>query len=115
MEKVLSASKAGFPCMRNVWYTVNGYQGVSDERTQRIFDVGTCLEPQIKSKLLCARIFTLNSFLLNLKPFGCRLLISVKVIGLNILSAFIQKKHLSSIKMLSLTFFIILIYCKNGK
>lgn len=26
MEKVLSASKAGFPCMRNVWYTVNGYE-----------------------------------------------------------------------------------------
>lgn len=47
MEKVLSASKAGFPCMRNVWYTVNGYEGTSDEHTQRIFDVGTCLEPLI--------------------------------------------------------------------
>ncbi|MBR1437329.1 MAG: PD-(D/E)XK nuclease family protein [Synergistaceae bacterium] len=47
MEKVLRASKAGFPCMRNVWYAVNGYEGTSDERTQRIFDVGTCLEPLI--------------------------------------------------------------------
>lgn len=47
MEKILSASKAGFPCMRNVWYTVNGYgvEGKSDKRSQRIFDVGTALEP----------------------------------------------------------------------
>lgn len=49
MEKELSASKAGFPCMRNLWYTVNGYSndGKNDKRTQRIFDVGTCLEPLI--------------------------------------------------------------------
>ena len=47
MEKILSASKAGFPCMRNVWYTVNGYgvEEKSDKRSQRIFDVGTALEP----------------------------------------------------------------------
>ncbi len=47
MEKELSASKAGFPCMRNLWYTVNGYgvDGETDKRTQRIFDVGTALEP----------------------------------------------------------------------
>ena len=47
MSKVLSASKAGFPCMRNVWYTVNGYgvEEKSDKRSQRIFDVGTALEP----------------------------------------------------------------------
>ena len=49
MNKELSASKAGFPCMRNLWYTVNGYSedGESDKRTQRIFDVGTALEPVI--------------------------------------------------------------------
>lgn len=49
MEKELSASKAGFPCMRNLWYTVNGYstEGEANKRTQRIFDVGTCLEPLI--------------------------------------------------------------------
>jgi len=49
MEKILSASKAGFPCMRHVWYAVNGYNGVegNDKRTQRIFDVGTALEPVI--------------------------------------------------------------------
>lgn len=49
MEKLLSASKSGFPCMRNLWYTVNGYGGTGelDKKTQRIFDVGTCLEPLI--------------------------------------------------------------------
>ena len=49
MEKLLSASKAGFPCMRNLWYTVNGHGGTGelDKKTQRIFDVGTCLEPLI--------------------------------------------------------------------
>ena len=48
MEKLLSASKAGFPCMRNLWYTVNGYDGgENDKKTQRIFDVGTALEPVI--------------------------------------------------------------------
>ncbi len=48
MDKVLSASKAGFPCLRNLWYTVNGYSGCeNDTHTQRIFDVGTYLEPVI--------------------------------------------------------------------
>ena len=49
MEKILSASKAGFPCMRHVWYAVNRYscgEG-NDKKTQRIFDVGTALEPVI--------------------------------------------------------------------
>ncbi len=46
MDKVLSASKAGFPCMRHLWYFVNGFgKGEPDEHTQRIFDVGTALEP----------------------------------------------------------------------
>ena len=48
MDKVLSASQAGFPCMRNLWYTVNGCNGAeTDTGTQRIFDVGTALEPVI--------------------------------------------------------------------
>ena len=51
MEKVLRASKAGFPCLGNLWYSVNsqanGYEPNISTRTQRIFDVGTCLEPQI--------------------------------------------------------------------
>ena len=49
MGKELSASKAGFPCRRNLWYTVNGYSGGegNDKKTQRIFDVGTALEPVI--------------------------------------------------------------------
>ena len=47
MEKLLSASKAGFPCMRNLWYSVNGYKENVSEKSQRIFDVGTALEPVI--------------------------------------------------------------------
>ena len=47
MNKVLRASKAGFPCERNLWYSVNGYQEVVSARSQRIFDVGTALEPVI--------------------------------------------------------------------
>ena len=48
MDKVLGASKAGFPCSRNLWYTVNGCEGKKkDTQTQRIFDVGTYLEPLI--------------------------------------------------------------------
>lgn len=47
MEKVLRASKAGFPCDRNLWYSVNGYKGVVTPKTQKIFDTGTCLEPLV--------------------------------------------------------------------
>lgn len=49
MGKELSASQAGFPCMRNLWYTVNnGCQNEEcDKKTQRIYDVGTALEPVI--------------------------------------------------------------------
>ena len=47
MDKVLRASKIGFPCMRNLWYSANGYEGVTSEKTQRIFDVGTYLEPLV--------------------------------------------------------------------
>lgn len=51
MDKVLRASKAGFPCMRSLWYSVNsqgyGYEPNISTKTQRIFDVGTYLEPLI--------------------------------------------------------------------
>ena len=47
MTKILRASKAGFPCERNLWYSVHGYAGTTDESAQRIFDVGTCLEPLV--------------------------------------------------------------------
>ena len=43
-EKILRASKIGFPCIRNLWYSVNGFEGTISQRTQRIFDVGTALE-----------------------------------------------------------------------
>lgn len=45
MTKVLSASKCGFPCERNLFYSVNGYEGNTSTHSQRIFDVGTALEP----------------------------------------------------------------------
>ena len=47
MEKVLRASKAGFPCERNLWYSTNGFKGIVSSRTQKIFDTGTCLEPLV--------------------------------------------------------------------
>lgn len=47
MNKILRASKAGFPCERNLWYSVHGYAGTSNESAQRIFDVGTYLEPMV--------------------------------------------------------------------
>ena len=47
MDKILRASKAGFPCSRNLWYSVNGFEPVISPKTQRIFDVGTYLEPLV--------------------------------------------------------------------
>ena len=47
MSKVLSASKCGFPCERNLFYSVNGSEGKTSSHSQRIFDVGTALEPVI--------------------------------------------------------------------
>ncbi len=47
MDKVLRASRAGFPCMRNLWYSVNGFPETVSPKSQRIFDVGTALEPVI--------------------------------------------------------------------
>ena len=45
--KTLRASKAGFPCNRYLWYSVNNYEGSISTRTQRIFGVGKALEPEI--------------------------------------------------------------------
>ena len=45
IPKIMQASKVGFPCDRNLWYAVNGYESEIKPRTQRIFDVGTALEP----------------------------------------------------------------------
>ena len=47
MEKILRASKAGYPCDRNLWYAVNKYDGIITKKTQRIFDTGTYLEPLV--------------------------------------------------------------------
>ena len=47
MNKVLRASKAGYPCDRNLWYAVNGRKGIITPKTQRIFDTGTYLEPLV--------------------------------------------------------------------
>lgn len=47
IKKILRASKAGYPCARNLYYSVNGYEGITDLHTQRIFDVGTYLEPLV--------------------------------------------------------------------
>ncbi|MBQ7220727.1 MAG: hypothetical protein IJS28_07095 [Synergistaceae bacterium] len=47
MEKVLRASKIGFPCSRNLFYAVNGYEAQTSAKSQRIFDVGTYLEPLV--------------------------------------------------------------------
>ena len=46
-EKTLRASKAGYPCKRNLWYSINGYNGHVSRQTQKIFDTGTCLEPLV--------------------------------------------------------------------
>ena len=46
-EKIMHASKIGFPCERNLWYSCKGHEEVISERTQRIFDVGTYLEPLV--------------------------------------------------------------------
>ena len=46
-DKIMHASKVGFPCNRNLWYSVNNYEEKISERSQRIFDIGTALEPLV--------------------------------------------------------------------
>ena len=45
--KIMQASKVGFPCDRNLYYAVNGYKGKVSTKSQRIFDIGTALEPVV--------------------------------------------------------------------
>ncbi len=47
MDKVMRASRVGFPCDRNLWYSVNGFEEVVAEKSRRVFDIGTALEPVI--------------------------------------------------------------------
>ena len=49
MDKILHASKCGFPCLRHLFYSINeaNEETSTSSRTQRIFDVGTALEPVI--------------------------------------------------------------------
>ena len=42
--KTMRASKVGFPCDRNLFYSVNGYDEIVPAKSQRIFAVGTALE-----------------------------------------------------------------------
>lgn len=47
MEKIMNASKVGFPCDRNLWYGVNHFPEKISEKTKRIFAVGAALEPLV--------------------------------------------------------------------
>ena len=46
-SKVLRASKIGHPCERNLWYSVNGAEEATNEKSKRIFELGKLLEPVI--------------------------------------------------------------------
>ena len=46
-NKVLRASRIGYPCDRNIWYYVNGAEEITSEKSSRIFEVGRVLEPVI--------------------------------------------------------------------
>ena len=45
--KVLRASRIGHPCDRNLFYFVNGAVETTNEKSSRIFDIGSTLEPLI--------------------------------------------------------------------
>ena len=49
--KVLRASRIGSLCDRALFYSVNGVEEISSEKSQRIFEVGKILEPVIISWL----------------------------------------------------------------
>ena len=49
--KVLHASRIGSLCERALFYSVNGAEEISSEKSQRIFEVGNVLEPVIISWL----------------------------------------------------------------
>lgn len=46
-NKVLRASRIGYPCEHNIWYYVNGAEEITSEKSSRIFEVGRVLEPII--------------------------------------------------------------------
>ena len=47
MENVLRASKIGYPCNRNLWYSIHEANEVISEQSRRILQLGTVLEPVI--------------------------------------------------------------------
>ena len=49
--KVLRASRIGSLCNRSLFYSVNGAEEITSEKSQRIFEVGRVLEPVIISWL----------------------------------------------------------------
>lgn len=51
MDKVLRASRIGSLCDRALFYSVNGAEEITSEKSQRIFEVGRVLEPVIVSWL----------------------------------------------------------------
>ena len=51
MDKVLRASRIGSLCDRALFYSVNGAEEITSEKSQRIFEVGRVLEPIIVSWL----------------------------------------------------------------
>lgn len=52
MKKIMRASKVGFPCNRNLWYSVNGYNEIVSKKTQRTFEIGTAIEPLVVKWLM---------------------------------------------------------------
>ena len=46
-DKVLRASRIGHLCDRNLWYSVNGAEEITNEKSKRIFELGKILEPVI--------------------------------------------------------------------
>ncbi len=46
-SKVLHASRIGSLCKRALFYSVNGSEEIISEKSQKIFEVGSVLEPVI--------------------------------------------------------------------
>lgn len=47
-EKIMRASRVGFPCNRNLWYSITpGYEEKISQKNKRTFDIGTVLEPLV--------------------------------------------------------------------
>lgn len=53
-EKIMRASRVGFPCNRYLWYSITlGYKENIPEKTQRTFEIGTAIEPLVVKWLIC--------------------------------------------------------------